>query len=357
MSSMWDFSKSQKLVCCTVMLLCVSIGLSHQGQANSGLHLGWCKPDNPHYDAVACGGLGGTPTGVTSGTTNPTGSVSGTSGAQPVVNAQPLVLTPLPPTETISGHGVVQAITSSSGPDITGFSPGYVIHPLPPQTFAGVSPGAIQSTPGPSFSGYSPAINVNPIIAPSFTGLSPVTVIHPLATPSFSGTSPVVTIIPVATPSFSGFSPVVTVHPITAPSFSGIGSQSPQQAVPSINATIAPILVPRPRPTSNRPNRVTSLTNINATHSPNSGGSQNHEIITPTAGRQSVQNAPSVTSQAGEQVRCLTSGHGVRRDNTTTGTNPSVLRSANRIDSLARDIPARHANVAHCLISIRTSSR
>ena len=354
---MWDFSKSQKLVCCIVMLLCVSIGLSHQGQANSGLHLGWCKPNNPHYDAVACGGLGGTPTGVTSGTTNPTGSVSGTSGAQPVVNAQPLVLTPLPPTETISGYGVVQAITSSSGPDITGFSPGYVIHPLPPQTFAGVSPGAIQSTPGPSFSGYSPAINVNPIIAPSFTGLSPVTVIHPLATPSFSGTSPVVTIIPVATPSFSGFSPVVTVHPITAPSFSGIGSQSPQQAVPSINATIAPILVPRPRPTSNRPNRVTSLTNINATHSPNSGGSQNHEIITPTAGRQSVQNAPSVTSQAGEQVRCLTSGHGVRRDNTTAGTNPSVLRSANRIDSLARDIPARHANVAHCLISIRTSSR
>ncbi len=356
-SSMWGFSKSQKLVCCAVVLLCVSIGLSHQGHANSGRHLGWCNPNNPHYDTVACGGLGGTPAAVTSGTTNPYGSVSGTSGVQPVVNAQPLVLTPLPPTETISGHGVVQAITSSAGPDITGFSPGYVIHPLPLQTFAGVSPGAIQSTPGPSFSGYSPAINVNPIIAPSFTGLSPVMVIHPLAAPSFSGTSPVVTIIPVATPSFSGFSPIVTVHPITAPSFSGIGSQGPQQAVPSINATIAPVLVPRPRPTPDRPNRDTTVVNISATHSPKSGSSQNHSIITPTAGRQSIQNVSSVTSEAGEQVRCLTSGHGARRDNTTTGSNPSVLRNANRIDSLARDIPARHPDVAHCLISIRTSSR
>ena len=356
-SSMWGFSKSQKVVHCAVVFLCVSMGLSNQGHANSGRHLGWCNINNPHYDTVACGGLGGTPAGVNSGTTNPTGSVSGTSGAQPVVNAQPLVLTPLPPMETISGHGVVQAITTSSGPDITGFSPGYVIHPLPPQTFAGVSPGAIQSTPGPSFSGYSPAINVNPVIAPSFTGFSPVTIIHPIAAPSFSGTSPVVTIIPIATPSFSGFSPVITVHPITAPSFSGIGSQRPQQTVPSVNATIAPVLVPRPRPTPNRPNRGTSLTNINATHSPNNGGSQNRDIITPTAGRQSVQNVPSVTSQAGEQVRCLTSGHGVRRDNTTTGRNPSALRNANRIDSLARDIPARHPDVAHCLISIRTSSR
>lgn len=356
-SSMTYYSKSSVRICGFVILVCASVGLAQTGYAKPGLHLGWCNPHNPHYNSVACGGLGGTPTTVPGGTTNPTGSVGGTSGAQPIVNTQPIIVTPLPPTAPISGYGVVQAITSMPGPDITGFSPGYVIQPLQPQSFAGVSPGAIQSTPGPSFSGYSPAINVTPVVAPSFTGLSPIIIVHPVLAPSFSGTSPVVTILPVSTPSFSGFSPVVTLHPIAAPSFSGIGAPSQQQTVPSINATIAPVVAPRPQPTPNSPSLETSTASGTATHSPSSSGSQNHSIITPVAGRQDARNAPWVTTHEGERISCLTSGHGARQDNTTSGRNPSVLRNANRIDSLARDIPARHADEAHCLISIRTSSR
>ena len=356
-NNMIGFSKSHARVCGSVVLLCACIGLPQTGHANPGLHLGWCNSHNPHYNAAACGGLGGTPTTVPGGSTSQANGVGGTSGARPVVNTQPIILTPLPPTAPISGYGVVQAITSKSGPDITGFSPGYVIKPLSPQSFAGVSPGAIKSTPGPSFSGYSPAINVTPVIAPSFSGYSPVTIIHPVLAPSFSGTSPIVTILPISTPSFSGFSPVVTLHPIATPSFSGIGKPSQQQTVPSVNASIAPVVVPRPRPTPNKPSRGTRVASGSATHSPNSSGSQNNNIITPIGGRQNAQNAPFATMQDGERISCLTSGHGARLDNTVSDRNPSVLRNANRIDSLARDIPARHSDVAHCLISIRTSSR
>ena len=353
-TSMMRFSKSHARIWRSLILLSASIGFAQTANANHGLHLGWCNPHNPHYSSAACGGLGGTPTTVPGGTTNPSGSVGGPSGTLPVVNTQPIVVTPLPPTAPISGHGV---ITSSPGPDMTGFSPGYVISPLAPQSFAGVSPGAIQSIPGPSYSGYSPAINVNPVVVPSFTGVSPVTIIHPVLAPSFSGTSPVVTILPVSTPSFSGFSPVVTLHPVPTPSFGGTGTPSQAQTIPSVNANIAPVLVPRPRPTPNRPGPSGSVASGSATHSPSSSGSQNHNIITPVAGRQDARNAPSVTTQEGDLISCLTSGHGARRDNAGSGRNASVLRNANRIDSLARDIPARHADEAHCLISIRTSSR
>lgn len=353
---MFRFSKSHAVSCAPLILLGVFTCFAQTADANHGLHLGWCNRQNPHYDAVSCGGLGGTPTTVPGGTTNPTGGGSATSTPHPVVNTQPIIVTPLPPRVALTGHGVVQAITSTPGPDITGFGPAIVVQPLPQQTLTGVSPGAIQSIPSPSFSGYSPAINVNPIAVPSFTGLSPMTIIHPVLTPSFTGTSPMVTIVPVSTPSFSGFSPLVTLHPTPTPSFTGVRPPTPQQTVPTINATIAPVLVPRPRPTPNRLRPVATTTSGTSTHSATSSGSQNHGIITPTAGRQDVRNAPSVTNSSGDRTSCLTSGHGNRRSSDVSGASPSALRNANRIDSLARDIPARHPDEAHCLISIRTSS-
>lgn len=352
MTSMMRFLKSNTRGIGSLFLVAGCMGLAQTGHANPGLHLGWCTPHNPHYNSVACGGLGGASTTVPGGTTNSIGNVSGASGSQPVVNTQPIVVAPLPPAASISGHGV---ITSSPGPDITGFSPGYVITPLAPQSFAGVSPGAIQSIPGPSYSGYSPAINVNAIVVPSFAGVSPVPVVHPVLAPSFSGTSPVVTILPVSAPSFTGLSPVVTLHPVPTPSFGGSGTISQQQTIPSVNVSIAPVVVPRPRPKPKMRGPAKSVASVSATHSPDSVGSQNHNIITPVAGRQDARNAPSVITPEGERISCLTSGHGARQNIAASGRNPSVLRNANRIDSLARDIPARHADVAHCLISIRTS--
>ena len=136
MTNMMRFPNSNAWGIGFLMLLVACIGLAQTAHANPGLHLGWCNSNNPHYNSAACGGLGGTPTTVPGGTTNPTDNVNGATASKPVVNTQPIVVTPLPPTAPISGHGV---ITSSPGPDITGYSPGYVIKPMTPQRVAGFS--------------------------------------------------------------------------------------------------------------------------------------------------------------------------------------------------------------------------
>lgn len=352
----------------------------------NGLALGWCKPGNPHYDPVTCGGSMGAATGGSSA-----GSSGGTTvgiGNPPASNSQTVVLKPLPQ-QSISGFGAVTVLQSFQAPDVTGYSPGFIVQPLPPQSFAGVSPGQIQQLQAPSYSGFSPAIQVKPMVAPSFSGYSPVltvtpvkappvvgynpvVVAHPLAAPTFKGYSPVVTVVPIQSPSFTGYSPVITVHPVvsltvtgispsvpvkpmTAPSFTGHGPTNlvppDPNAVHSVNVTLAPVSVQRPRPkpiksmTAGNPKKIT--------HSAISQGSSNRMHITPTGGRHDGNVTHTKVDSNGSSLACLTSGHGPRTNTRVGGANVAVMRNATRIDSLARDIPARHPRQSHCLVSIK----
>lgn len=359
-------------------------------QANNGNHYGWCQRSNPHYDAVLCGGSVASSNGGATGTFTGVGATSATGGkvSPPAVTAQPIVLQPLAP-KKFTGFGPVESITSTKAPDITGYSPGYIVQPLPPQNFAGVSPSPIQQIPAPSFSGYSPAIQVMPVVAPSFTGFSPtvtvsptqtppivryspVVVVHPQATPSITGYAPVLTVVPVNSPSFTGYSPVVTVHPMTAPTLTGyapvqtispvvtppIVGYGPTNLVPptpngihSVSVTLAPVSVQRPPPKPANLKIVGASAKI--THSAQSQGSSSPVLITSIGGRQ--DNAAWHATSDGNSANwsCLSSGHGPRTVQSDNGANVAVLRSATRVDSLARDIPARHPRQSHCLVSIQ----
>lgn len=356
-------------------------------KADNGNHYGWCHPSNPHYNAVLCGGNVGSSFG---GVTAPPTGTGATGGplAPPVVNTQKIVVRPSAPKQ-FTGFGPVATVTSSKAPDITGYSPGYIVQPLPQQSFAGVSPSPVQQIPAPSFSGYSPAIQVTPMVAPSFTGFSPtvtlsptptpsivgyspVVVVHPQATPSITGYAPVLTVVPIKSPSFTGHSPVVTVHPVTAPTLTGFApvqtvspvatpplvGYGPTNLVPptpsdlhSVNVTLAPVSVQRPRPKPANLKTVGASGTI--THSVQSQGSVNTGHITSTAGRQDPAERHTVSDDGGAAWSCLSSGHGPRTVETDNGANVAILRSATRVDTLARDIPARHPRQSHCLVSIQ----
>ncbi|WIV50440.1 hypothetical protein QQG91_12290 [Marivivens sp. LCG002] len=355
--------------------------------ANNGNHYGWCQTSNPHYDAVLCGGSVGSSFGGATATATGTGS-TGSALVAPVVTTQKIVVQPIAPKQ-FTGFGPVATVTSSKAPDITGYSPGYIVRPLPQQSFVGVSPSPVQQIPAPSFSGYSPAIQVTPLVAPSFTGFSPtvtlsptptpsfvgyspVVVVHPQATPSITGYAPVLTVVPVESPSFTGYSPIVTVHPVTAPTVTGFApvqtvssvatpplvGYGPTNLVPptpsdlhSVNVTLAPVSVQRPRPKPANLKTVGATGTI--THSEKSQGSVNTGQITSTAGRQDTAERHTVSDDSGAVWSCLSSGHGPRTVETDNGANVAVLRSATRVDTLARNIPARHPRQSHCLVSIQ----
>ena len=355
--------------------------------ANNGNHYGWCQTSNPHYDAVLCGGSVGSSFGGATATATGTGS-TGSGSVAPVVTTQKIVVQPIAPKQ-FTGFGPVATVTSSKAPDITGYSPGYIVRPLPQQSFVGVSPSPVQQIPAPSFSGYSPAIQVTPLVAPSFTGFSPtvtlsptptpsfvgyspVVVVHPQATPSITGYAPVLTVVPVESPSFTGYSPIVTVHPVTAPTVTGFApvqtvssvatpplvGYGPTNLVPptpsdlhSVNVTLAPVSVQRPRPKPANLKTVGATGTI--THSEKSQGSVNTGQITSTAGRQDTAERHTVSDDSGAVWSCLSSGHGPRTVETDNGANVAILRSATRVDTLARNIPARHPRQSHCLVSIQ----
>lgn len=347
----------------------------------AGNHYGWCNGvGNPH-GGTDCGG---------------SAPILGTTGT--VTPAQPPVSNQLPPTGTTgpTPTGIptnVIVITPNAPNTITGTSPvpTVVLQPDPPQGFTGtgtlpviIQPNApttivgygpvptITGTPGPSFTGTGMVpVVVQPLPPTTTVGYAPVPQIVPLPQPGFTGTGvPPVNVTPNPPTTFTGYGPVpptIIIQPNPPISFTGPQLIPPvPQGTPGLVPTAIPpqvpqaqpILVPRPRPTGGGTRGpspgATTAGGGTITHAPQPAKpalGPTHVTIAP--GRQPAHaEARFAASDGGGDWNCLASGHG-RRANGSPDEVAGIFTHAGAVDSLARDVPARHPKHTHCMITVR----
>jgi len=138
--------------------------------------------------------------------------------------------------------------------------------------------------------------------------------------------------------------------------------QATPQRVPMAVPNAVPHLVPRPRPrpvrTVDTVTRVVTPVQITHRETP-TVASVGQNLVTSRPGRQPLHAPPAFAAGDGDsQWHCMASGHGKRRG--VNGEEVEVAGTfvhAGFVESLARDVPARHPKHAECMISIRRKQR